>query len=101
MLHWVFKIKPDKDKSRIVLNGKEQDPETYDNVYSPTAQMTAFRLLMAKAAERKWDLFSDDASQAFLNALRPADKPLYCKYPPGIKPSKSAPAAPRPPYPVG
>ena len=64
MLHWVFKIMPDKDKSRIVLNGKEQDPDTYGNVYSPTAQMTAFRILMAKAAERKWELFSDDASQA-------------------------------------
>ena len=89
-LHWVFKTKPDKDKSRIVLNGTQQDPGTYGDVYSPTAHMTTFRLVMAKAAEHKWELFSDDASQAFLNALRPADKPLYCKYPPGIKPSKSA-----------
>ena len=34
MLHWVFKVKPDKDKSRIVLNGKEQDPSTYDDMLS-------------------------------------------------------------------
>ena len=61
-----------------------QDPSTYDDIYSPTAKMTAFRILMAKAAEQKWPLYSDDASQAFLNSLRPADKPIYCKYPPGI-----------------
>ena len=81
MLHWVYKVKPEKDKSRIVLNGKHQDPSTYGDIYSPTAKMTSFRVLMAKAAERKWSLFSDDASQAFLNALRPDDKPLYCFWP--------------------
>ena len=76
MLHWVYKVKPDKDKSRIVLNGKHQDPSTYGDIHSPAAQMTSFRILMAKAAERKWSLYSDDAPQAFLNALRPTKTPM-------------------------
>lgn len=78
-------MKPEKDKSRIVLDGTQQDPSTRDDIYSPTAHMTAFRLLMAKAADRNWELYSDDASQAFLNALRKASKPLFAFYPNGIE----------------
>ena len=78
-------MKPEKDKSRIVLDGTQQDPSTRDDIYSPTAHMTAFRLLMAKAADRNWELYSDDASQAFLNALRKAPKPLFAFYPNGIE----------------
>jgi hypothetical protein len=51
-LNWIFKVKPEKDKSRIVLDGTQQDPSTHDDIYSPTAHITAFHLLMVRAADR-------------------------------------------------
>jgi hypothetical protein len=36
---------------------------------------------MSIAASRGWDVFADDAQQAFINAMRPADKPLWAAYP--------------------
>ena len=82
---WQYKAKRTRDKARLCLNGRQQDPSTYDNVYSPTVRMTSSRILMNKAAEEDWDLFADDASQAFLNAPRPADKPVFALYPAGFE----------------
>lgn len=48
-------------------------------------RLTSFRILLSVAAANTWDVFADDATQAFLNAVRPADKPLYASYPEGYK----------------
>ena len=83
---WQYKIKNDGQlKARLCFDGRRQDPTTYDVINSPTMRLTTFRLLMAKSTEKRWSVFADDASQAFLNASRPADKPLYASYPQGFR----------------
>ena len=83
---WVFKRKGDGTyKARLCFDGRRQDPSTYDNIASPTMKLTSFRILLALAAQRGWSVFADDATQAFLNAPRPADKPLYAAYPEGFR----------------
>jgi hypothetical protein len=85
-LLWVYKVKSDGTlKSRLCADGRQQDPATYGAIASPTMRTTSFRMLLALAAMRKWDVFADDVQQAFLEALRPVDKPLYTSYPSGFK----------------
>ena len=86
---WVFKRKSDGTyKARLCFDGRRQDPSTYDNIASPTMKLTSLRILLALAAQRDWGVFADDATQAFLNAERPADKPLYATYPEGFRPKE-------------
>ncbi len=83
-LIWTYKLKSDgTKKARLVLDGRRQDPSTYDEIRSPTMHLTSFRILLAIAAQRGWDVRADDATQAFLNAKRPKDKPLWAAYPQG------------------
>ena len=84
---WVFKRKSDGTyKARLCFDGRRQDPSTYDNIASPTMKLTSLRILLALAAHRDWPVYADDATQAFLNATRPADRPLYATYPEGFRP---------------
>jgi hypothetical protein len=81
-LLWVYKVKSDGlCKSRLCADGRQQDPSTYGDIASPTMRTTSFRLLLALAALKKWAVYADDATQAFLNAVRPKDKPLWAAYP--------------------
>jgi hypothetical protein len=51
-LIWTYKIKSDGTlKSRLVLDGRRQDPGTYDDIRSPTMQLTSFRIMLALAAQ--------------------------------------------------
>ena len=75
-------------KARLCLDGRRQDPSTYSNISSPTMQMASMRILLALAAHKGWSVYADDAAQAFLNAPRPADQPLYVSYPEGYKNNK-------------
>jgi len=85
-LIWTYKIKSDSTKkSRLCIDGRHQDPDTYDATRSPTMKLASFRLLLSKAAEHNWDVYADDATQAFVNAERPVDKPLWAAYPAGFK----------------
>ena len=71
-LIWTYKIKSDGTlKSRLVLDGRRQDPNTYDDIRSPTMKLTSFRVMLALAAQKGWNIFADDATQAFLNTSRP------------------------------
>ena len=82
---WVFKRKNDGTyKARLVFDGRRQDPATYSDIHSPTMKLTSFRVLLAIATQNGWRVWADDATQAFLNAKRPADKPLYAAYPAGF-----------------
>jgi hypothetical protein len=51
---------------------------------------TSFRLLLAVAALNKWGAWADDVAQAFLEAERPVDKPLWASYPIGYDDPPSA-----------
>ena len=86
---WTYKTKSDSTfKARLCLDGRRQDPSTYSNISSPTMQMASMRILLALAAHKGWSVYADDAAQAFLNAPRPADQPLYVSYPEGYKNNK-------------
>ena len=82
-LNWIYKCKLDKDKARLTLDGRRQDPNTYSEIYAPTAKMASLRIMLAIAAKCKWPVYGDDVSQAFLYAERPKDKPMWCSYPAG------------------
>jgi hypothetical protein len=85
-LLWVYKIKScGRKKSRLTLDGRFQDPSTYDDVRSPTMRLSSMRALLAIAASNSWQVFADDAQQAFINAVRPKDKPLWASYPEQFK----------------
>jgi transposase InsO family protein len=90
-LIWLYKIKSDGTlKVRLVLDGRRQDPSTYGDISSPTMRLTSFRILLALAAQKGWDILADDATQAFLNAERPEDMPLWAAYPQGYSKSGRA-----------
>jgi transposase InsO family protein len=81
-LLWVYKIKScGRKKSRLTLDGRNQDPSTYDEIRSPTMRLTSMRCLLSLSAANGWDVYADDAEQGFINALRPEDKPLWAAYP--------------------
>jgi hypothetical protein len=83
-LMWVYKRKSDGTyKARLCLDGRRQDPDTYGDVRSPTMKLTSFRTLLSLSAIKGWDVYADDAAQAFLNAKRPEDKPMWASYPQG------------------
>jgi hypothetical protein len=83
-LLWVYKVKSSGlPKSRLCADGRQQDPATYGDIASPTMRTTSFRLLLAVAAMNKWGVWADDVQQAFLEAERPVDKPLWASYPSG------------------
>ena len=83
---WVFKRKGDGTyKARLCFDGRRQDPSTYDNIASPTMKLTSLRILLSLAAQHDWQIWADDAAQAFLNAPRPESKPSYATYPEGFR----------------
>ena len=88
---WVFKLKPAADgrvavfKARIVARDFEARAGIYfDKTFSPVAQVTTVKLLLAIAAKRGLHLRVIDFKTAFLNALRKlTNKTVYFKPPPG------------------
>jgi hypothetical protein len=82
-MNWIYKCKTEKDKARLTFDGRRQDPNSYGDVYSPTARMESLRIMLALAAKNNWKLMGDDVAQAFLYAKRPTDKPIWAAYPAG------------------
>ena len=72
---WVYKIKPEKYKARIVVRGDQQDLQVDDKVatYSPALKSITLRLLLALASYLGWSLWQMDVCNAFL----PDDTPVY------------------------
>ncbi|RVX00672.1 Retrovirus-related Pol polyprotein from transposon TNT 1-94 [Vitis vinifera] len=63
---WIYKIKTRSDgsveryKARLVAKGFTQEYEIdYEETFAPVARISSVRALLAVAAARKWDLFSD------------------------------------------
>jgi len=68
-LLWVYKIKScGRKKSRLTMDGRNQDPNTYDDIRPPTMRLTSMRCLMSLSASNGWDVYADDATQGFINA---------------------------------
>jgi len=90
----VFKIKLasngsiDKYKARCVVAGYRQttgldyDPE---GVYSPMAEPTTLRLVLAISSALKLNMDHLDIKTAFLNGEIPENEPLFCSPPPGFR----------------
>ena len=72
---WVYKIKPEKYKARIVVCGDQQDLDDKVATYSPTLKSITLRLLLALASYLGWSLWQMDVCNAFLNAPLPDDTP--------------------------
>jgi hypothetical protein len=75
-MKWVFKVKRDpignivKYKARLVAKGYAQRQGIdFDEVFAPMAHMETVRLLLALAADGKWQVHHMDIKSAFLNGV--------------------------------
>jgi len=80
---WRYKIKPDRVKARICINGARQRREDYGDVFVPVCRFVTFRLLLILAMQKGWVVKQADIKQAFVNAPVPDDVNIYVSCPPG------------------
>ncbi|KAL9254806.1 Retrovirus-related Pol polyprotein from transposon RE1-like protein [Drosera capensis] len=85
---WVFKKKLNaKDeieryKAPLVAKGyKQKTGIDYDVVFAPLARMETIRLLIAQAAQFKWQIFQMNVKSAFLNSV--LEEEVYLEQPTG------------------
>ena len=71
---WVYKTKLQPDgqvdrlKARLVVKGYKQKPGIdYYEVFAPVARLDTIRLVIALAAQKKWQIHQMDVKSAFLN----------------------------------
>lgn len=88
-LRWVYKVKKDhegkilKYKARIVAKGYVQRQGIdYDEVFAPVARLDTIRLILAMAAQRRWQVHHLDVKSAFLNG--DLKEEVYVAQPPGF-----------------
>jgi hypothetical protein len=88
-LKWVYKLKRDaagnvlKHKARLVAKGFVQWPRIdFDEVFAPVARLNSVRLLLAVAAQFKWEVHHMDVKSAFLNGE--LGEEVYVCQPPGF-----------------
>ncbi|KAA8494667.1 Retrovirus-related Pol polyprotein from transposon TNT 1-94 [Porphyridium purpureum] len=75
---WVLKVKPDRMKARLtVLGNMDKDKELFVS-NAPTLRTSSVRMILMSKAERKdWDLWVEDADQAFLQSLWELNRDIY------------------------
>jgi len=88
-LKWVFKVKRDqkgnivKHKARLVAKGYAQRHGVdYEEVFAPVARLETVRLVLALAAQGKWEVHHMDVKSAFLNG--DLQEEVYVTQPPGF-----------------
>ena len=89
-LKWVFDIKMDangerihgKEKARLVAQGFNQRPGTFDETYAPVAKLASVRILLAWAAVQDLEIYQFDCKTVFLHAK--IRHPLYARPFPGF-----------------
>lgn len=86
----VYKIKCnadgkiDKHKVRLVVKGyKQQFGRDYDETYAPIARLKTVHVVIAIAAQHKWNVFQMDVKSAFLNGVLKEE--VYVDQPPGYE----------------
>jgi len=96
-LKWVYKLKHDaagnilKHKARLVAKGYVQRPGIdFDQVFAPVARLDSVRLLLAVAAQYKWQVHHLDVKTAFLNGE--LGEEVYVSQPPGFVDSSNSSA---------
>jgi hypothetical protein len=87
---WVFKLKKnlngdiEKYKARWVIKGFLQQPGIdFDETFCNTARSESWRVLLAEAAKRNWEVHQIDVKSAFPNA--DIDKEIYTIQPTGFE----------------
>ena len=93
-LKWVYKVKRDpegnivKHKARLVAKGYAQKfGVDYEEVFAPVARLETVRLMLALAANWKWEVHHMDVKSAFLNGV--LQEEVYVTQPPGFQDPKS------------
>jgi hypothetical protein len=88
-LKWVFKVKKDehgavvRHKARLIVKGYAQRQGIdYDEVFAPVACMESVRLLLALAAQERWQVHHMDVKTAFLNG--DLQEEVYVQQAPGF-----------------
>ena len=88
-LKWVFKIKKNsrgevtRHNARLVAKGYSQRYGIdYEEVFTPVARFESIRVLMALAAQGRWELHHLDVKSAFLNGE--IEEEIYVKQPEGF-----------------
>ena len=87
---WVFRVKKDSEgrilrhKARLVVKGYAQrEGMDFGEIFSPVARMDSIRILIAIAAQEKWELHHLDVKTAFLNGEIKED--IYITQPEGFE----------------
>ncbi|KAK1645758.1 hypothetical protein QYE76_063563 [Lolium multiflorum] len=93
-LKWVFKVKRDengtvvKHKARLVARGfVQREGVDFEEVFAPVARLDSVRLLLAVAAQERWEVHHLDVKSAFLNGELKEE--VYVLQPPGFAKSGS------------
>ena len=74
----------DTHKSRLVAQGfTQQEGINYNNTFSPTAKLTAIRVITAIAVRNDWELEQTDVDVAYLNASLKEN--IYMRQPRGFE----------------
>jgi hypothetical protein len=82
---WIYKIKPEKYKARIVIRGFQQAQRDVGETFSPTIKLVTLRLMFALAAVLGWACCQMDVCSAFLNASNPVGVPVFMECPMGYE----------------
>ncbi len=62
---------------RLVFDGSRQNPETYTDIYAPTAHGESVRLFHIYSVEEQWEIAQYDVPQAFLKSKIDCDLFVY------------------------
>ena len=80
-------LNPVKHKARLVAKGYAQKYGVdYEEVFAPVARLETVRLMLALAANGKWEVHHMDVKSAFLNGE--LQEEVYVQQPPGFQSSK-------------
>jgi hypothetical protein len=84
----LYKHSPDGEivthKSRFIAQGFSQEAGIdYNETFSPTAKLTAIRIITAIASRNNWELEQTDVDAAYLNV--PLSGTIYMQQPRGLE----------------